>query len=207
MGLWDRLRQKVIAHRERREGELREHHAYFCTESFREILSAAKALRVHHGMNRTQVHFDDMLGYGLAERYTARSEGMAVMTAAILASHCGYGAVTMFVLQRRESGAAIGLHVSDDGIVAETALARTMTGTMDIYGLAVDYAASGEFEQETGPFRGPAQLLWDAGFAGIPCDDPRVEKAREVLARAALDPWSIRCPAKRESIDQMSAPD
>jgi len=195
MGLWDRFKRKAIDRRERRDEELREHRAYFCTESFRQILSAAKSLR-GHGMIRSHAHFDDMLGHGLAQRYADRSEEFAVMTAAILASHCGRDAVIMFVLQRRDSRAPIGLQVSGDCIVPETALARTMTGTMDIYGLAADYAASGEFEQEAGPFRGPAQLLWDAGYAGTPRTDPEVEKAVADLARAALDPWSIRFPAK-----------
>ncbi|WP_010339581.1 hypothetical protein [Sphingobium yanoikuyae] len=121
------------------------------------------------------------------------------MTAAILASHCGRDAAIMFVLQRRDSRAPIGLQVSGDRIVPETALARTMTGTMDIYALAADYAASGAFEQESGPFRGPAQLLWDAGYAGTLRTDPGVEKAVADLARAALDPWSIRFPANAGS--------
>jgi len=30
-----------------------------------------------------------MIGYGLAQRYTDQPEEMAVMTAAILVSHCG----------------------------------------------------------------------------------------------------------------------
>jgi len=198
MGLWDKFRRMAISRRKRRDEELREHWAYFCTESFRQILSAAKALR-GQGMIRTHAHFDDMLGHGLAQRYSDRSEEFAVMTAAILASHCGREAAIMFVLQRRESRAPIGLRVLENGIVPESALARTITGTMDIYSLAADYAASGEFEQESGPFRGPAQLLWDAGYAGTPRTDPEVEKAFADLARAALDPWSIPFPARARS--------
>ena len=191
MGLWDKFRRKVVDRRERRDEELREHRAFFCSESFRQILSAAKSLR-SHGMVRSHAHFDDMLGHALAQRYSDRSEEFAIMTAAILTSHCGRDAAIMFVLQRRDSRAPIGLQVSADCIVPETAIARTMTGTMDIYGLAADYAASGEFEQESGPFRGPAQFLWDAGYAGTPRTDPDVAEAFADLACAARDPWSIR---------------
>lgn len=196
MGFWDRFRRNAADKHARREQELRENQANYCTESFRQILSAAKALRHHHGINRTQAHFDDMLGYGLAQRYTDQTEEMAVMTAAILASHCGPDAVIMFVLHLRDRGLPFGLRLSGDRLSPETALARQLTGVLDIYGLAADYAASGEFEQDSGPFRGPAQILWDAGYAGLPRDDLRVDQAAAELVAAALDPWSVRLPVK-----------
>jgi hypothetical protein len=196
MGFWDRFRRSTADRSARREQEMRETQANYCTESFRQILSAAKALRHHHGINRTQAHFDDMLGYGLAQRYTDQTEEMAVMTAAILASHCGPDAVTMFVLHLRDRGLAFGLRLSEDRLFPETPLARKMTGTLDIYGLAADYAASGELEQDSGPFRGPAQILWDAGYTGLPRDDLRVDQAAVELVAAALNPWNIRLPAK-----------
>ena len=62
MGLLERFRRGAAqrqAQREQAEYEARGNH---CTESFRQILSAAKALRYHHSINRTHGHFDDMIG-------------------------------------------------------------------------------------------------------------------------------------------------
>jgi hypothetical protein len=199
MGFWDRFRRNAHDRQAMREQAQREQQANYCTESFRQILSAAKALRHHHSINRTHGHFDDMIGYGLAQRYTDQPEEMAVMTAAILASHCGPDAVTMFVLVLRSRGLPFGVRLSGEQLLAETPLARKLTGTLDIYDLAADYAANGELEQDSGPFRGPAQILWDAGYTGLPRDDLRVEQASDDLMAAVLNPWAVRIPAKANS--------
>lgn len=187
---WSKFRRGAAKRLTRRAPARQDREVNYCTESFREILSAAKALRAHHSLNRTHSHFDDMLGYGLGQRYERQSEKMIVMTAAILSTHCGPEAAVMFFLHLRSRDLDFGLRMTNDHFAPETAFARQATCAMDIYGLAADYAASGEFEQDSGPFRGSAQVLWDAGYIGTPHDDPMVEQARTNLAAAVLNPWA-----------------
>lgn len=196
MCFWGKFRRKTA---KRRPPANQDREANYCTESFREILSAAKALRAHHSLNRTHSHFDDMLGYGLGQRYENQSQEMMVTTAAILASHCGPEAAVMFFLHLRHRDLDFGLRWTNDRLIPLTAFARKVTGVMDIYGLAADLAAGGEFEQDSGPFRGPAQVLWDAGYAGTASDDPMVEQARADLAAAAMNPWAKPLPPVRAS--------
>lgn len=199
MRFWSKVRRKAATRFSRRSPVNRDREASDCTESFRQILLAAKALRALHGLNRTHSHFDDMLGYGLGQRYENKSEELMVMTAAILASHCGPEAVVMFFLHLRHRDLDFGLRWTNDRLIPQTDFARRISFTMDIYDLAADMAASGEFEQDSGPFRGPARVLWDAGYAGTASEDPMVEQARADLAALVKNPWAKPFPSVRAS--------
>lgn len=199
MRFWSKVRRKAAKRLSRRSPVIQDRDASNCTESFREILSTAKALRALHSLNRTHSHFDDMLGYGLGQRYENKSQEMMLMTSAILASHCGPEAVVMFFLHLRHRDLDFGLRWTNDRLIPQTDFARKITFTMDIYDLAADMAAGGEFEQDSGPFRGPARVLWDAGYAGTASDGPVVEQARADLAALVNDPWAKPFPPVRAS--------
>lgn len=199
MRIWRKIRRRAAKRFSRRSPVKQHRDTNNCTESFRELLSAAKTLRALHNLNRTHSHFDDMLGYGLGQRYENKAAEMMVMTAAILASHCGPEAVVMFFLHLRHRDLDFGLRWTNDRLIPQTDFARKITFSMDIYDLAADMAASGEYEQDSGPFRGPAQVLWDAGYAGTASDDPVVEQARADLAALVNDPWARPFPPVRAS--------
>lgn len=164
-----------------------------CTDSFRQILSAARALADHHGLTRDDDLFDANLGFGLAQRYVDERQPamMMGMTTAILLSHCGWEAPLAFVRHLRAEGRDFDVDFTPDGRIEAGPRAAALVGMMDVYALARDRAVIGDVKLESGPFSGPARLLWDLGYHGIRTDHPQVKEAQAALARRALNAWGV----------------
>jgi hypothetical protein len=140
------------------------------TKTFRQILSAAKGLAVHHGLTRDDGDaFHVNLGAMLASRYRedGRNEAEFAMTAKALVYHCHPLAAEAF------ADAA--------GIDLDEALDSRLSAIIDVYRLAAGIAEDGSMEPEWSPFYDQAAILWNAAMNGIPRDDEEVQAAMRTL--------------------------
>lgn len=145
------------------------------TETFRQILSTAKALAVHHGLTRDDGDtFHLNLGHGLASRYLEEDRELDdfYMTAVTLESHCHSLAARAFADKAE--------------IDLGEALDSKRVAIIDIYGMAEGLANDGSMERAWGPFDGPAAILWDAGMNGLPRSSEDVRSAIKALAWRAM---------------------
>ena len=171
-----------------------------CAHVFDRIVSTAMSIHRERRIDRSDMLFDTHLGSALADRAIAArdSAGALRMTTAVLLSHCGYDAALMFVVKLIDRGHFFGVTVDPDGTIRCEAPDRLSFGTADIHDIARCCARRGDCAREAGPFRGPAQTLWDAGYAGTPRTSPPVEQAADALARHVLGTWSRIRPPEQE---------
>lgn len=145
------------------------------TETFRQILSAAKGLAVHHGLTRDDGEtFHLNVGHVLASRYREddRSQADFIIAAKALFYYCHPLASKAFA-----DTAEIDLG---------EALDSRLSATMDIYGMAAGLAESGSMKAEWSPFYGPAETLWDAAMDGVSREDKEVRLAERTLAEKVI---------------------
>jgi hypothetical protein len=136
--------------------------------TFQAVLSGAKGLEVYTGIDRDDPRFDENMGAILADRIEdgSKPDMSCILTTAILLSHCTQIGARRFLLTMTERGFRFGLTIMDSGAIRAAPSVAFLTATMDIYDIAADCAQRGDLPQNCGPFRGPAQVLWDAGFEG-----------------------------------------
>ncbi|PKP98657.1 MAG: hypothetical protein CVT74_10310 [Alphaproteobacteria bacterium HGW-Alphaproteobacteria-13] len=171
-----------------------------CAHVFERIISTAMAVHRERRVDRSDVLFDTHLGSALAERAIAArdSAGTLRMTTAVLLSHCGYDAALMFVVKLTDRGHFFDITTESDGAIRCETPGKRAFGTADIHDIARRCAQRGDRTREAGPFRGPAQTLWDAGYAGAPRTSRQVEQAEDALARRVLGTWSHIRPPEQE---------
>ena len=155
------------------------------TGAFRQILSAAKAMKYHHGVDRTAGdYFHLNLGHVLALRYheEGRTDPEYGVLAQALRLYCSPVAVRQFHAQASGLGKPIPFSIDADGGFHD-APGSQIVPVIDFHGVAADQARTGGMTRESGPFIGAAGELWDAGMDGVPEDDPAVIRPREDVRR------------------------
>ena len=164
------------------------------TAVFQAVLSGAKGLNVYGSITRDHPAFDQNLGAILADRIEpgSRSELRNVLTTAVLLSHCAHVAALRFVLDAIYKGECFGVFEESDGVIRAEESVSMLVATMDIQAIAQGCAMRGDLAQDCGPFRGPAQILWDAGFQPHRFDDAELARAREELTRRVLNTWALQ---------------
>lgn len=161
--------------------------AQLATKAFRQILSAAKALAVHHGVARKNGdRYHRNLGHGLAQRYAGngRTELDYHVMASALRHHYSPAAAQFFTDAMRGTGVAMPFHATDAGEYADPDGAALPMVMIDMFGVAQDRRAIGDMARGRGPFAGPAGVLLNAGMDGLPENDATVGAARDELARS-----------------------
>ena len=166
-----------------------------CEHVFEQIFAAAQFVHRTERIDRSHMLFDSKLGVFLADRSRAASDPAYVsrLTTAVLLSHCGYDAALIYVMTLIDAGAFFDVTVGPD-IAIRCSHRDRPSGFTDVYGLACDFARCGALPQQAGPFRGPAEILWDAAFGGIPRSDPAVKKASDQLAHRVRQAWDMEPP-------------
>jgi len=167
-----------------------------CADIFSQVLAVARQIHATTGTDRSDPLFDRHLGAVLAERCLDAQqtpEALRMMTAVLL-SHCGYDAALMFVLQLTDEGRHFGVTVAPDITIHCEPPTDRQCGTADVFALAADCAKRADVAREAGPFRGPAQVLWDAGYSGLSRSSPSVEGAAADLARRVAQTWDLQPP-------------
>lgn len=172
-----------------------------CLHVFERILAAAAAIHIGRSIDRSDILFDTHVGSWLADRaIEARDDPETLrLTTAILLSHCGYDAALMFVVKLTDRGRVFGVTVAPDASIRCDQPEKRAFGTADIYCMAERCAQDGGCAREAGPFRGPAQMLWDAGYAGAAPTSPHVERAATELARRVMGTWDHILPPEQDS--------
>jgi hypothetical protein len=167
---------------------------------FERILATAMAVHTQRGIDRSHSLFDTHLGSALAARAIEERDGprMLRVTTAVLLSHCGYDAALMFVVKLTDRGHFFGVTVEPDASIQCREPGSRVFGAADVHDMARNCARRGDCAREAGPFRGPAQTLWDAGYAGVPHGAPYVEQAADALARRVMGSWSRIHPPEQE---------
>ena len=161
--------------------------------TFQQLLSGAKGLDVYTGMDRDDPRFDENMGAIMADRIadSGKPDMTWILTAAVLLTHCSQIGAVRFITDLNKRGFGFGLSITDSGAIRAASSVSFLTATMDIYDIAADCAQRGDLPQNCGPFRGPAQVLWDAGFEGRSRIEAPVRHAYAELHRRVLHTWEL----------------
>jgi hypothetical protein len=155
----------------------------FSAQTFRQILSAAKAMSVYYDTDRTAGDlFHRNYAHGLSLRY--REEGRTAFEYACLAlalrQFCSPIATRQFYDSVSNDGIPMPYTIEADGSFHEDGKLYPLP-TIDFYSVACEQRETGAMEPLSGPFIGAAGDLWDAGMDGLPETDPIVVRSREQL--------------------------
>ncbi len=155
----------------------------FSAQTFRQILSAAKAMSVYYDTDRTAGDlFHRNYAHGLSLRY--REEGRTAFEYACLAlalrQFCSPIATQQFYDSVSNDGISLPYTIEADGSFQDDGKLYALP-TIDFYSVACEQRRLGAMEPLSNPFIGPAGDLWDAGMDGIAETDPIVVRSRERL--------------------------
>jgi hypothetical protein len=195
LAIWDRLRRRQAPSSSASFAGTCNPSTSATTQAFAHILWAARKIESTSNMVRSDPSFDRHLGTLLAERCLERCDKPDIlrMMTAVLLSHCGYDAALIFVLKLIDESCHFGITVGPDIIIACEVMSDRLCGSADIYSMAADCAKRSDL-QKAGPFRGPAQLLWEAGYSGVSRSNASVAGAADALVRRVAQTWSLQPP-------------